>query len=164
MKNIIRLVAAIIICQLAGVLGSFFTAPAIDAWYKTLERPFFTPPDWLFAPVWITLYTLLGISLYFIWIKNNETKKTEKKKKKYIKVSLWIFAIHLVTNAIWSIIFFGLRSPQWALLNIVVLWGLIVWTMARFYKIDKKAAYILIPYILWVTLATALNFEIWRLN
>lgn len=162
--NILRLLASIVICNSAGILGSFFTAPAVRTWYTTLEKPFFTPPNWLFAPVWITLYTLMGLALYFIWIKNNETKKTAKKKKLYIRASLWIFAVHLFANAIWSIIFFGLQRPDCALVNIVVLWGLILWVMIRFYKIDKKAALILIPYILWVTLATALNFEIWRLN
>lgn len=162
--NTIRLILSILICQSAGILGTFFTAPAVATWYTEIQRPFFTPPDWVFGPVWITLYTLMGIALWFIWLKNNKTRKTAKKKKLYIRITLWVFAFHLLANATWSLIFFGMQSPFWGLVNILVLLILIAWMMIRFYKIDKKASLILIPYILWVTLATALNFEIWRLN
>lgn len=153
LKKALRLLSAIGFCQIAGLVGSVFTTPAISTWYSTLNKPSFTPPNWLFAPVWLTLYTLMGISLYLIW---------ESKKEK--KAAVGLFAIQLVLNAFWSILFFGLKSPLYGLITIVILWIAIMATIAEFYKISKPAAYLLIPYICWVSLATALNYFIWFLN
>jgi len=155
-KNIAKLVISIIICQLAGVIGSVFTTSAISEWYTTLQKPFFTPPNWLFAPVWLTLYTLMGISLYLIWNKGLKNKR--------VKNSLYLFGLQLVLNAVWSILFFGLRSPLLGLIEIVFLWVFIVLTILKFYKISRTAGLLLIPYIVWVSIALLLNFYIWILN
>lgn len=151
-KNILKFVFSILICQLAGVIGSFFTTSAIDGWYKTLEKPSFSPPDWLFGPVWIFLYLLMGISLYLIL----NTKKN--------KSALWLFFIQLALNSIWSVIFFGLKSPFYALIELGVLIVAIVLTIWQFWKINSKAAMLLLPYIAWCTFALILNYSIWQLN
>ncbi len=150
-----KLIIAVVICQLAGIIGSVFTAQSIPDWYQTLVKPEFTPPSWLFAPVWITLYTLMGISLYLVW---------ERKDKKDVTPALLVFFAQLVLNAIWSIVFFGLQSPFYAFIIIVFLWVLIAGSIYFFYPVSKTAAYLLIPYILWVSFAALLNYYIWILN
>jgi benzodiazapine receptor len=154
--GIFRLTCSIIICQLAGVVGSIFTISAIPTWYASLNKPWFTPPNWLFGPVWLTLYTLMGISLYLVWSKGF--------KKKKAKIALGIFAIQLGLNALWSFLFFGLQSPLLGLAGIIPLWIFIALSIWAFYRVDKKAACILIPYIMWVTVATALNYYVLILN
>jgi tryptophan-rich sensory protein len=151
----LKLFISIIICQLAGIIGAFFTTPNIDTWYQTIVRPDWTPASWVFAPVWITLYTLMGIALFFVW---------EKKGSVNIKKAVSVFGFQLVLNSLWSIIFFGFNNITLALAEIVFLLGAIVWTMVEFRKISRTAFYLLIPYLLWVCLATALNFNIWILN
>ena len=151
MNKWIKLIIAVLICQLAGVFGSLFTSPSIGTWYAQLEKPFFTPPNWVFGPVWITLFTLMGISLYLVWNKKD-------------KVSISIFGVQLVLNALWSLLFFGLQNPFYALVEIIILWFAILITIVKFYKIDKRAGLILLPYILWVSIATALNYYVWILN
>ena len=152
----IRFFFAIIVCQLTGLIGSFFTGPAITTWYAGLAKPSFTPPNWLFAPVWISLYFLMGIALYIII--------REDCKEKKIKNALYIFAIQLVLNASWSIIFFGLNTIFIALIEITILWIAILLTIIFFYKISKTASILLLPYLAWVSFAVALNFSIWQLN
>jgi translocator protein len=146
----------IIICGLAGIIGTFFTIPAIPTWYAALNKPFFNPPSWVFGPVWIMLYALMGISFFIIW------KKGLNKKENKIAVSL--FSAQLVLNALWSIIFFGLQNILFALIEIIMLWIFLVITIIKFYKIDKRAAYLLVPYVLWVSFATILTFFIFILN
>jgi translocator protein len=146
----------IIICELAGIIGTFFTIPAIPTWYAALNKPFFNPPSWVFGPVWIMLYALMGISFFIIW------KKGLNKKENKIAVSL--FSAQLVLNALWSIIFFGLQNILFALIEIIMLWIFLVITIIKFYKIDKRAAYLLVPYVLWVSFATILTFFIFILN
>jgi len=158
LREIVKVVIAILICQMAGVIGSFFTADAIPGWYATLVRPEFSPPNWVFAPVWLTLYTLMGISLYLVW------NKSRGKKAKAATPALLVFSAQLVLNAIWSIIFFGLQSPFYAFIIIIFLWVLIAGSIYFFYKISKTAAYLLIPYIIWVSFAAVLNYYIWILN
>lgn len=155
-KNITKLIFSIIICQLAGIIGSIFTYPAVKGWYATLQRPFFSPPNWVFGPVWILLYILMGISLYLVWKKGL--------KNKNVKTGLYLFGFQLVLNAIWSLLFFGLKNPFYAFLEIIILWFAIALTIYQFWKINKKASYLLIPYIAWVTFAAILNFYIWRMN
>lgn len=151
--NYSLLIFSIILCESAGVIGSIFTFPAIPAWYAFLTKPSFSPPGWLFGPVWITLYFLMGISLYLIWEKGEKTLGLVK-----------IFLIHLVLNSLWSIIFFGLKNPGLAFAEILILWGMILYLALKFYKIDKTAAYLLVPYQLWVSFATVLNLSVWLLN
>jgi len=155
MHKYLRLVFSILTCQLAGAVGAIFTAPNIATWYATLNKPAFTPPNWVFGPVWLTLYTLMGIALWLIWSKG-VIKKTLP--------AFYLFAAQLLLNAIWSILFFGLRSPLYGLLAIVPLWLLIAYTILKFYKLDRNAAYLLAPYLLWVTVAAYLNFGVWLLN
>jgi len=155
LREIGKIIIAVIICQLAGIIGSFFTADSISGWYATLVRPDFSPPNWIFAPVWISLYTLMGISLYLVW---------KEKDKQNITPALLVFFAQLVLNAIWSIVFFGLQSPFYAFIIIIFLWVLIAGSIYFFYRISKTAAYLLVPYILWVSVAAILNYYIWILN
>lgn len=148
-KNLSKLILSISLCLGAGILGSFFTVSAIPTWYATLNKPSFSPPNWIFGPVWTILYILMGYSLYLVW------------SKRKVPVVFWI---QLFLNAIWSIIFFGMRNPALALIDIVALWIAIVLTMKAFYKINKLASYLLIPYLAWVSFATILNLAIMLLN
>lgn len=157
-KDIFVLIAAILLCEAAGIIGSLFTAPSIPGWYATLNKPSFNPPNWVFGPVWTTLYALMGISLYLVWKKGQENKKID------IKLPLAIFGFQLFLNFLWSILFFGMQSPLLGLLCIIPLWLSIAATIFYFYKISKTAAYLLIPYILWVSFASILNASIWMLN
>jgi len=152
----------IMTCQSAGIIGALFTTPAIPTWYAQLNKPSFSPPNWIFAPVWTTLYTLMGISLYIIWNKGQKSAKTTTKK--LASWGLKIFAFHLFLNSLWSILFFGLRNPFAAFLEILLLVSSLIYIMKIFFKIDKIAAYLLIPYLIWVSFASFLNFTIWRLN
>lgn len=155
MNKWIKLIACILICQLAGIIGSLFTISSITSWYAKLYKPTFIPPDWLFGPVWLILYTLMGISLYLIW--------NEKSKSK-IKIPLTLFFIQLVLNVLWSIMFFGFQLIFYGLVEIIIMWVYIAQTMFSFYRISRKASLILVPYIAWVTIATLLNYFVWILN
>ena len=153
--NLFRLIASLVICQLAGIVGSLFTTPAIPEWYASLEKPTFNPPNWIFSPVWIFLFMLMSITLYILW---------QNLPKKEAKVALIFFAIQLVLNILWSVIFFGLQSPMVAFLEIVILWLFILLTMIKSSRVSKASVYLLLPYILWVNFAAVLNFFLWRLN
>lgn len=154
--NITKLIVSILICQSAGLIGSVFTTPAIPAWYATIQKPSFSPPNWLFAPVWITLFLLMGVSLYLIW---NKGLKDEK-----VKSAIIIFTVQLILNILWSFFFFGLKSPLLGFLEIVILWAAILINIVKFYNISKLAGLLLLPYLLWVSFAAFLNFTIFRLN
>lgn len=151
-----KLIFSIFICLFAGFIGSFFTTPEIPTWFATLQKPSFAPPNWVFAPVWTSLYILMGISLFLVWQKGWENKT--------IKTAIYLFAGQLVLNALWSFVFFGLRSPLLGLMEIVILWVAILATILSFMKVSRTAAYLLIPYILWVSFASIVNFSIWSLN
>ena len=158
-KNVpesIKLIVSITICLFAGFLGSFFTIPAIPTWYATLAKPSFAPPNWLFFPVWTTLFVMMGISLYLVWRRGLEGQQ--------VKNALVIFAVQLILNVLWSAAFFGLRSPLSGLIEISILWISIAFTIMIFMKISRTAGLLLIPYIIWVSFAAILNFMIWRLN
>lgn len=146
-----KLIISILICEFAGIIGSIFTSRSVTEWYPTLVKPSINPPSWIFAPVWTILFLLMGISLYLVWNKKN-------------KIALIFFSIQLGLNILWSIIFFGLKSPLFAFIEIILLWVSILITIIKFYKISKNAAYLLIPYLLWVTFAAILNFLIFKLN
>ena len=155
-KNILKLIIAIAICQLIGNIGTIFTISAISTWYVTLQKPSFTPPNWLFGPVWTTLFTLIGISLYLVWNKGLENKN--------VKSSIFIFFLQLVLNVFWSFLFFGLKFPFYAFIEIIILWIAIAVTIFKFYNVSKKAGLIIIPYLVWVSVALALNYYVWILN
>ena len=152
--NIKKLVISLIIPFIASLIGSLFTSSEISTWYLTLTKPSFNPPNWIFGPVWTVLYLLMGISLYFIWINKSKLKK----------IAITVFGVQLGLNALWSILFFGLKQPLLAFIEIIFLWFTILLTIIYFYRIDKKSAYLLIPYIAWVTFAAVLNFSIAMLN
>jgi translocator protein len=163
-KNIIALLIAVGVSELAGVIGSIFTVSAIPNWYDGLIKPVLNPPAWVFGPVWTTLYALMGIAAFLIWKAGWG--------KKEVKIALGVFGIQLFLNAMWSIVFFGatsltaggLNNIGWALIDIALLWFAIVWTIILFYKISKPAAYLLIPYLLWVSFASYLNYSLWMFN
>jgi tryptophan-rich sensory protein len=156
-KDVLRLIVSIGVSQLAGLIGSFFTRTELQStWYTTLQKPSFQPPGWLFGPVWITLYTLMGIAAFLVWRKGLESKK--------VQLALLIFLVQLVLNTLWSILFFGMHWPLGGLFDIILLWFAILLMIFTFKDISKPAAILLIPYILWVTFALVLNFELWRLN
>jgi len=156
LNDFFKLVIAIVVSELAGVIGSVFTVASIPTWYATLQKPSFSPPNWIFGPVWTTLYFLMGVAAFLVWRQGLGRKE--------VKTALVIFGGQLVLNVLWSIIFFGLHSPGRAFVEIVALWLTILWTITAFYKIYRPAAYLLIPYILWVSFAAYLNYSIWMLN
>ncbi|KPK22679.1 MAG: hypothetical protein AMJ70_05330 [Dehalococcoidia bacterium SG8_51_3] len=154
--NIVKLFISLVVCQCAGIIGSVFTAPAIPNWYATLQKPAFTPPNWLFAPAWITLYLLMGIAAFLVWRVGLKNRR--------VRTALIIFLVQLVLNALWSVVFFGMQSPLYGVIVIAILWLMILLTILKFARISATAAWLLVPYILWVSFATALNISIWILN
>lgn len=152
--NLHKLVVSITACIAVGVVGSVFTTPAITSWYLTLNKPFFSPPNWIFAPVWTLLYILMGVSLYFLF------SSRKKGKDKAIK----LFLIQLALNFFWSMIFFGLHNPLAAFAEIISLWIFILLTIKQSYAVSKTAANLMLPYIAWVSFATILNLYIAILN
>lgn len=156
MNKLLKLFISIVICEAAGLVVLPLTIKAIPGWYAGLNKPFFSPPNWIFGPVWSTLYLLMGISVYLIWSKGLTTQKQ--------RMALIFFSIQLFFNFLWSILFFGLKSPTLALIDIVLLWLAILITMIKFEKSSKFAAYLFLPYFFWVSFALILNFSIVRLN
>lgn len=150
------LIVWIALSQLAGVIGGFFTATSVGTWYAGLEKPSFSPPNWVFGPVWTTLYTLMGIAAWLVW-KNGAGRPLAR-------AGLWIFGIQLALNALWSVIFFGLRDPMWAWVELIALWIAILVTVDHFTRIVRAAGLLLLPYLAWVTFAGVLNYHIWKLN
>jgi translocator protein len=156
MNKLVKALLFAIACELAGGIGSIFAFSSLIAWYPLLKKPFFNPPNWIFGPVWIMLYALMGVSAYLIWSKGFRNKG--------VKLALSFFSLQLFLNVIWSVIFFGLRSLFYGLIDIAALWIVLLVTIIQFYKISKKAALLMLPYLAWVTFAMILNFYIWRLN
>jgi len=151
--NITKLIVSIAIPLIAGFIGGIFTTKSIPNWYATIQKPSFNPPNWIFGPVWTTLFILMGIALYLVWTSGKANN-----------AALWIFGIQLALNVLWSIIFFGLHSPLWAFVDIIALWLAILATIISFFSVSPPAAYLLVPYILWVSFATILNWKIMVLN
>ena len=152
-RNYLELALAILLCNLAGFIGSVFTMPSIPTWYAALVKPAFNPPNWIFGPVWTLLYILMGIALYLVW-----------QKRAGARAAIWLFLVHLVINALWSVVFFGWHEILWAFVVIILLWLMIVALIWMFYKVNKTAAYLLVPYLLWVSFASLLNYALWSLN
>jgi translocator protein len=150
---LIRFVASVVVCEAAGIAGSVFTISAIPSWYAALQKPWFTPPNWLFAPVWLALYFLMGTALYLLWGKRSQSG-----------AALAAFGVQLVLNITWSAVFFGAHELFYGFVVIAVLWLAILVTAAFSYRVSRGAAALLIPYILWVTIASALNYYVWVLN
>ena len=156
MNKVGRLIIAIIIPLLVGFTSGFFTTTGPGSWYQALKKPTWNPPGWIFAPVWTALYIMMGIALFFVWKANNITRKKN--------IALIVFAIQLLLNFFWSFIFFKLQEPGWALVEIIILWFAILATIFTFASISKLSAWLLVPYISWVSFAAILNYTIWALN
>jgi len=151
-----KIIASILICFLPALIGSVFTYPAIPNWYASLNKPFFSPPNWLFGPAWTILYLLMGISFYIIWKRGIKSKEE--------KNAVYIFFVQLILNALWSFLFFGLRSPFLGFVCIIFLWFSIALTIWKFWRLEKISGILLLPYIGWVSFASILNFFVWILN
>lgn len=151
-----QLIISIIVCQIPGILGGFITVSSIPTWYAYLEKPALVPPNWSFSIVWTLLYLLMGIAFYIVWQKGWSVSQ--------VKTAMSIFIVQLFFNFLWSYLFFGLQSPQLGLAGITLLWILIVVNIIQFYRISRPAGLLLIPYILWVSFAAYLNYEIMILN
>ena len=156
MNNKLKLVIAILIPLLVGFSSSFFTITGVNSWYQTIQKPEWNPPNWIFGPVWTTLYVLMGIALYLVW--KADTGNTLK------KYAIILFTVQLTLNFFWSFIFFNQHQPGWAFVEIEVMWIMILITIFAFAKINTRAAWLLVPYISWVSFAALLNFTIWKLN
>lgn len=154
-SNGIKLIISIVLCVSLGSVGGLVTVNEIPTWYATLNKPSFNPPNWLFGPVWTILYLLMGISVYMIW---KQPVSTERNK------ALQLFILQFILNFCWSFIFFGLHATGWALIEMIALWILILLSILHFAKHSKTAAWLLVPYILWVSFALLLNAAIWKLN
>jgi len=159
LSNPAKLIISLSIPLAAGLIGSLFTMPVIDTWYASLNKPFFNPPSWIFAPVWTILYIMMGIAAFLVWKKSAWGWKDNQ-----IAVALLIFDIQLMLNLLWSVLFFAWGSPFFAFLEILLLLFFILFTIIKFKKIDIRAAYLMIPYLVWVMFATVLNYGIWVLN
>lgn len=147
---------AILICEAVGVLAGWATQTSVTTWYPTLAKPSFTPPNWVFAPVWTLLYALMGLAAFLIWRCGTHHVR--------VRGALTAFGVQLLLNAGWSFAFFGARSPALGLVVILFLWGTLAWTLDRFFRIRPLAGWLLVPYLAWVTYALALNVSIWALN
>ncbi|HOW58617.1 MAG TPA: tryptophan-rich sensory protein [Candidatus Omnitrophota bacterium] len=156
LKKIATFLFFLLLSHSAGIVGSFFTIPAIPEWYNFLQKPSLSPPNWVFAPVWTTLFTLMALAAYLVWNKGM--------KEPAVRSALAFFLAQLALNSLWSFVFFGLRSPFYGLLEIFVLWIAILITILQFLKISKLAAALMIPYLLWVSYASGLNLGIFLLN
>jgi len=153
---ILKLVLSILIPLIAGFIGSIATMSSIPTWYASIIKPDWAPPNWVFGPVWTTLFILMGIALFLVWRKGLWRRD--------VKIAVIIFAVQLVLNVLWSVIFFGLQSLLGGLIEIVFLWIAILATIIAFYRISKPAGILLLPYIIWVTIASYLTYTVYLLN
>ena len=155
-KKASYIIISVVICLLIGFLSGYATQSSVDDWYAGLNKPSFTPPNWLFGPVWTVLYIMMGTAAGLVWAKGSYHK--------WVKIALYHFGFQLIFNALWSIVFFGFQQPFWALLVILILLALILLCIRSFHIVSKPAAYLMVPYFLWVSFATLLNYKIWELN
>ena len=151
-----KAVIAILICETVGVLSGFLSSAGMNGWFDTLQKPSWNPPGWLFAPVWTTLYLMMGVALWLVW----KSEKPEAEKTKAAQV----FALQLFLNFWWSLIFLHFHAPGLAFLDILLMVATITWTIFRFAPISRLAAWLLVPYLSWVCFATILNHTIWSMN
>jgi tryptophan-rich sensory protein len=154
-RSAIGLAVAILVCFGAAGLGSFLTTPSIGGWYATLRKPAWTPPNWLFGPVWTVLYLGMAVAAWLVWRGAGVSGA---------KLALTFFALQLALNVCWSAIFFSAHMPGFAFVEIVLLWVFILATLVFFWPVSRAAGWLMAPYLLWVAFATVLNYAIWRLN
>lgn len=154
-KVLMRFVVALVVCHSAGLIGSIYTAGKTATWYATLVKPELAPPNWVFAPVWLTLYTLMAVSLVMLW---------HRRKMNGADSAITLFVVGLMLNALWSALFFGMERPDLAFVDIIALWGSILLLILGLAVISRRAAYLLMPYLIWVIYASVLNLQIIMLN
>lgn len=157
MNKYVKILLFVVTCIAVGYLSGMATQSSVTTWFPTLIKPSFNPPSWVFAPVWSMLYIMMGIAAGLVWHRIDYEREVVRK-------ALLFFVIQLILNALWSILFFGMRNPFLALIEIIILWLIIYETYVQFGKIDKIAGYLFIPYLLWVSFAAVLNGSIWWLN
>lgn len=158
------LISCVALTLFAGFFGSLATLPALDFWYSALKKPFFNPPNWLFGPAWTVLFVLMGISLFLIILHWQGARRRLKKPNPYHLLAFIFFGLQLLANVFWSYSFFYFQSPFLGLLNVVVLLFLIIATIVYFSRLNRLAAWLLVPYLLWTSFALILNFSIWWIN
>ena len=156
MNLFVKCVLSILLPLMVGGVSGFFTAGSIEGWYITLNKPWFNPPNWIFGPVWTLLYLMMGIAFFLIW-KSDAPADAKR-------IAIRVYFVQLALNFAWSLIFFYMEQPGWALVDILLMWVAIFWTILAFGKISSASAWLLVPYICWVSFAMALNFAIWKLN
>ena len=156
MNNVAKLIVAVAVPVVIGGLSGFATARGVSTWYPTLVKPSFNPPDWVFGPAWTLLYLMMGLAAYLVWRQGIDAGG--------VKVALAVFVVQLALNALWSILFFGMRQPGSALVEIIVLWIAIGATIWFFWRVVPAAGMLLLPYWAWVSFATVLNASLWWLN
>lgn len=156
MSSYVKLLIAIAIPVLVGGISGFFTVSGVESWYQTIHKPSWNPPNWVFGPVWTTLYVMMGIALWLVW---KEDTSRELKMIAFI-----LFGVQLILNFLWSFVFFKLEQPGFAFLEILFMWVAILATIFAFAQVNKTAAWLLVPYISWVSFAAILNFTIWIMN
>jgi translocator protein len=157
MNNYVKLFISILIPLVIGSSAGFFTTSGVNGWYALANKPSFNPPNWIFAPVWTTLYILMGIALYLVWKSTNTTLAVKQ-------TAILLFVVQLTLNFFWSILFFKFQLTGWAFVEIIAMWVAILFTILWFGKISSTAAWLLVPYICWVSFASVLNYSIWKLN
>jgi len=178
-NNLLKFLGSIIICEFAGSIGAVYTTPSINGWYKSLVKPQFNPPNWIFGPVWTILFVLMGISLYLVWAKGwkvkNEISKSGRKPWNKLSQKFYngpwqkanivlIFVTQLILNILWSVVFFSAHNTGLAFFEVLMLWVAIAFTIVNFYRVSKVAGVLMIPYILWVSFAGILNLTIFLIN
>lgn len=156
MNNSLKLILSILLPLAIGALSGFFTVTGVGSWYQTIQKPSWNPPNWIFGPVWTSLYILMGIALYLVW-KSDAAPALKR-------MAILLFSVQLVLNFFWSLIFFNQHAIGWALVEIIILWLAILVTIFVFARISNAAAWLLVPYISWVSFASILTYTIWKLN
>ena len=155
LTSIIVLLGLVVLCVGSGFIGSLFTASSVDSWYQDIEKPGFTPPSWVFGPVWSALYVIMAVAAWLVWREREHAS---------VAPALTLFFVQLALNFAWSLLFFGMESPLAGLIDIAALWLALAATIVAFWRVRPLAGMLLLPYFAWVSFAAALNFEIWRLN
>lgn len=156
MQKSVKLMWSISICLIVSFISSLITMKAVPVWYEHLHKPWFTPPNFLYSPLWTVLYIMMAVSLYLVWVRGSRSV--------YAKPAMFAFAIQLLLNFMWTVLFFGYRNPAYAFVDIILLWTAIIATANYSYNVSRPAAFLLIPYFLWVTFAAVLNYGIMILN
>jgi tryptophan-rich sensory protein len=156
MNTFVKLLIAVAVPLIVAAVSGIATSRGVATWYPTLVKPPFNPPSWIFGPVWTVLYVTMGVAAFLVWRRGLDAEG--------VRTALLAFAIQLGLNGLWSVLFFGMRSPGWALIEIVVLWLAILGTILLFRRVDPVAAMLLLPYLAWVSFAAVLNWSLWWLN